>query len=85
MKSKSERERYIQLNTEFQRIGERDEEAFFNKQRMKIKGNERRGRTRDRFRKTGNIKETFHPKIGSIKDINGRDLVETEEIKKRWK
>ena len=85
MKSKSERARYIQLNTEFQRIGERDEEAFFNKQRMKIKGNERRGRTRDRFRKTGNIKETFHPKIGSIKDINGRDLVETEEIKKRWK
>ena len=85
MKSKSERERYIQLNTEFQRIGERDEEAFFNKQCMKIKGNERRGRTRDRFRKTGNIKETFHPKIGSIKDINGRDLVETEEIKKRWK
>ena len=52
---------------------------------MKIQGNERRGRTRDLFKKTGNIKETFYPKIGSIKDINDRDLVEAEEIKKRWK
>ena len=85
MKSKSERERYIQLNIEFQSIGKRDEKAFFNKQCMKIQGNERRGRTRDLFKKTGNIKETFYPKIGSIKDINDRDLVEAEEIKKRWK
>jgi len=52
---------------------------------MKIEENKRRGRTEDLFRKIGNIKETLHPKIGTIKDINGRDLVEAEDIKKRWK
>ena len=52
---------------------------------MKIEENKRRGRTGDLFRKIGNIKETLYSKIGTIKDINGRDLVEAEEIKKKWK
>ena len=52
---------------------------------MEIEENKRRGRTRDLFRKIGNINETFHPKIGTTKDINCKDLVEADEIKKRWK
>ena len=85
MKSKGERERYIQLNTEFQRIVKRDKKAFFDEQCLIIEGNNKRGKTRDLFRKTGNIKEEFHPKVGTIKGKNGRDQVDAEEIKKRWK
>ena len=79
MKSKGEREKYIQLNEEFQRIEQRDKTAFFNEQYIKLEENKRR-KTRHLFRKTGNIKGTFCPKIGTIKDRNGRDLVDTEEI-----
>ena len=84
MKSKGERERYIQLNAEFQRIARR-KKAFFNQQCLIIEENNKRGKTRDLFRKTGNIKGTFCPKMVPIKDKNGQDLVDTEEIKKRWK
>ena len=80
-----ERERYIQLNAEFQRIARRDKKVFFNKQCIKLEENNRRGMTRDLFRKIGNIKGTFLPKMGTLKDRNCRDLVDAEEIKKRWK
>ena len=83
MKSKGERERYIQLNTEFQRTARRDKKTFFNEQCIKLEENNRRGKTRDLFRKIGNIKGAFHPKMGTIKGKNGRDLVDNEEIKKR--
>ena len=73
------------LNTEFQRITRRDKKAFFNEQCLKIEENNRRGKTRYLFRKIGNIKGTFHLKMCTIKDRNGRDLVDAEEIKKRWK
>ena len=85
MKSKGERERYTQLNTEFQRTARRDKKAFFNEQSLKIEPNNIRGKTRDLFRKSVNIKGTFRPKMGTIKGQNGRDLVDAEEIKKRWK
>ena len=84
-KSKGERERYIKLNEDFQRTARRDKKAFFNKQCIKLEENNRRGKTRDLFRKTGDIKGTFFPKMGTIKDINERDLVDAEEIKKRYK
>ena len=80
-KSKGERESYIQLNTEFQRIARREKKAFFNEQCLIIEKDNKRGKTRDIFRKIGNIKVAFHP----IKDKNGRDLVNAEEIKKRRK
>ena len=73
------------LNTEFQRITRRDKKAFLNEQCIKTEENNRRGKTRHLFRKTGNIKGTFHLKRCTIKDRNGRDLVDAEEIKKRWK
>ena len=85
VKSKRESERYPQLNAEFQRIPRRDKKAFFNEQCIKLEENNRRGRTRDLFRKTGNIKGIFYPKMGTIKDRNSRDLVDAEEIKMRWK
>ena len=85
MKSKGERERYTKLNAEFQRIAKRDKKAFFNEPCIKTEEKNREGKTRDLFRKIGNIKGTFHPKIGTIKDRNCRDLEEAEEIKKRWK
>ena len=84
-KSKGERERYIQLNSEFQRIGRRDKKAFFNEQCIKLEENNRRGKTRDRFSKIGDIKGTFHPEMGTKKDRTGKDLVDAEEVKKRWK
>ena len=68
MKSKGERERYIQLNAEFQKIAGRDKKAFFKEQCIKVEENNRRGKTRDLFRKTGNIKGIFCPKMGTIKD-----------------
>ena len=84
-KSKGERETYSRLNTEFKRTASRDKKAFFNEQSIKLAENNRRGKTRDLFRKTGNIKGIFHPKIGTIKDRKSRDLVNAEEIKKRRK
>ena len=68
----------------FQRIARRDQD-FFNQQCIKLKENSRRRKTRDLFRKIGNIKGTFHPKIGTVKDRNSRDLIDAKEIKKRWK
>ena len=73
VKSKGERERYIQLNREFQRTAWRDKKAFFNEQCIKLEENNRRGKSRDLFRKIGNIKGAFGPKMGTIKDINGRE------------
>ena len=73
MKSKGERDRYIQLNAEFQRIARRDKKVFFNEQCLIIEGNNKRGTTRDLIRKIGNIKGAFHPKMGTIRDKNGRD------------
>ena len=70
VKSKGESERYIQLNAEFQRLARRDKKAFFNDQCLKIEENNRRGKTRDLFRKIGNIKGTFFPKMGTIKERN---------------
>ena len=85
MKNKGERESYIQLNAEFQRIARRDKKAFFNEQSLIIEENNKRGKTRNLFRKIGNIKGTFYPKMSTIKDKNGRVLVDAEEIKKKWK
>ena len=84
-KSKGERERYIQLNVGFQITAWRDKKAFFNKQCIKLEEKNRRGKTRDLFRKIGDIKGTLCPRMGTIKDRNGRDLADTDEIKKRWK
>ncbi|KAF7235659.1 Cytochrome P450 2C39 [Varanus komodoensis] len=73
-----------QLNAEFQRIARRDKNAFLNEQCKEIEENNRIGRTRDLFKKIGDMKGTFHAKMGMIKDQNGRDITEAEEIKKRW-
>ena len=85
VKSKGERERYIQLNADFQSTAQRDKRAFFNEQYIKLEDNSRRGKTRDLFRKIGDIKGAFCSKMGTIKDINGRDLIDAEEIKNSWK
>ena len=82
MKSK-EHERYKHLNAEFQRIARRDKKAFFSNQRKEIEENNRMGKTRDLFQKIRDTKGTFHAKMGSIKDRNGRDLTKAEYIKKR--
>ena len=84
-KGKGERERYIQLNTEFQRIARREKKAFFNEQCLIIEENNKRGKTKDLFRKIGNIKAEFHPKMGTIKDKNCIDLVDAEAVMKTWK
>ena len=83
-KGKAEKERYIHLNTEFQRIGRRDKKAFLSDQCKEIEGNNRMGKTRDLFKKIRDTKGTFRAKMGTIKDRNGIDLTEAEEIKKRW-
>ena len=83
-KSKGEKERYTHLNAEFQRIARRDKKAFLNDQCKEIEGNNRMGKTRDLFKKMRDTKGTFHAKMGSIKDRNGLDLTEAEDIKKRW-
>ncbi|KAF7248270.1 Cytoplasmic polyadenylation element-binding protein 2 [Varanus komodoensis] len=83
-KGKGEKERYTQLNAEFQRTARRDKNAFLNEQCKEIEENNRAGKTRDLFKKIGDMKGTFHAKMGMIKDQNGRDLTEAEEIKKRW-
>ena len=81
-KGKGEKERYIHLNAEFQRIVRRDK-AFPSDQYKQTEGNNRRGKTRDLFKKIRDTKRTFHAKLGSIKDINGMDLTEAEDTKKR--
>ena len=83
-KSKGEKERYTHLNAEFQRIARRDKKAFFSNQCKEIEENNRMGKTRDLFKKIRDTKGTFHEKMGSIKDRNGMDLTEAEDIKKRW-
>ena len=75
------RERYIQLNAEFQRIARKHKKPFFNEQCLIIEESSKRRKPRDLFRKTGNIKGSFCPKMGTVKGKNGRDLVDTEEIK----
>ena len=83
-KSKGEKERYSHLNAEFQRIARRDKKAFLSDQCKEIEENNRKGKTRDLFKKIRDTKRTFHAKMGLIKDRNCRDLTETEDIKKRW-
>ena len=83
-KSKGEKERYTYLNAEFQRIARRDKKAFWSDQCKEIEENNRMGKTRDLFKKIKDTKGTFHAKMGSIKDRNGRKLMEAEDIKKRW-
>ena len=82
-KSKGEKERYKHLNADFQRIARRDKKAFFSYQCKEIEENNRMGKTRDFFKKFRVTKGTFHAKMGSIKDRNGMDLTEAEDIKKR--
>ena len=82
-KSHGEKERYKHLNAEFQRIASRDKKAFFSNQCKEIEENNRMGKTRDLFKKIGDTKGAFHAKMGSIKDRNGMDLTEAEDIKKR--
>ena len=82
-KGKGERERYTQLNAEFQRIARRDKKAFLSEQCKEIEENNRNGNARDIFKKTGDTWRTFHAMMGTIRDRNGKDLTETEEIKKR--
>ena len=84
MKSKGENERYKHLNAEFQRIARRDKKAFLRDQCKEIEDNNRMGKTRDLFKKIRDTKGIFHAKMGTIKDRNGMDLTEAEEIKKRW-
>ena len=83
VKSKGEKERYTHLNAEFQRIARRDKKGFFSDQCKEIEEENRMGKTRDLFKKMRDTKGTFHAKMGSIKDRNGMDLTEAEDIKKR--
>ena len=84
-KGKGEKERYTNLNAEFQRIERRDKEAFLSDQCKEIEENNRTGKTRDLFKKIRDTKGTFHAKMGSIKDRNSMDLTEGEDIRKKWK
>ena len=83
-KSKGEKERYKHLNAEFQRIARRDKKAFLGDQCKEIEGNNRIGKTRDLFKKIRDTKGTFHTKTDTIKDRNGMDLTDVEDIKKKW-
>ena len=83
-KGKGEKERYTHLNAEFQRIARRDKKAFLSDQCREIEENNRMGKTRDLFKKIRETKGTFHAKMGSIKDRNGMDLTEEEDIKKNY-
>ena len=83
-KGKGQKERYIHLNVEFQRIARRDKKALLSDQCKEIEENTRMGKTRDPFKKIRDTKGTFHAKMGLIKDRNGMDLTEAEDIKKRW-
>ena len=83
-KNKGEKERYTHLNPEFQRISRRDKKAFLSDQYKENEENNRMGKTSDLFKKIRDTKGTFHAKMGSIKDRNGMNLTEAEDIKKRW-
>ena len=83
VKGKAEKERYMHLNAEFQRIVRRDKKAFLSDPCKETEENNRMGKTRDLFKKIRDTKRTFHAKMGSIKDRNGMDLTEAEDIKKR--
>ena len=84
VKSKGEKERYKHLNAKFQRIAMRDKKAFLSDQCKEIEENNKMGKTRNHFKKIRETKGIFHAKMGSIKDRNGMDLTEAEDIKKRW-
>ena len=84
VKGKGEKERYTHLNAEFQRIARRDKKDFLGNQCKEIEENNRMGKTRDLFNKIRDTKGTFHAKMGTIKDRNGMNLTEAEDIKKRW-
>ena len=84
VKGKGEMERYIHLNAEFQRIARREKKAFFSDQCKRIEENNRMGKIRDCFKKIRDTKGTFHAKMGPIKDRNSMNLIEAEDIKKRW-
>ena len=84
-KGKGEKERYTHLNAEFQRIARRHKKAFLSDQYKEIEENNRMGKTRDLFKKIRNTKKTFHAKTGTIKDRNGMDVTEAEDIKKSGK
>ena len=84
VKGKREKERYTCLNAEFQRIARRDKKAFLSNQCKEIEENNRMGKTRDLFKKIRDTKGTFHAKMDTIKDKNGMDLTEAEDIKKQW-
>ena len=81
---KGEKERYTHLNAELQRIARRDKKAFLSDQCKEIEENNRMGKTRDLLKKIRDTKGTFQTKVGSVKDRNGMDLTEAEDIKKRW-
>ena len=83
-RNKGEKERYSHVKAEFQRIARRDKKAFLSDQCKEIEENNRMGKTRDLFKKIRDIKGIFHAKMGLIKDRNGMDLTEAEDIKKRW-
>ena len=84
VKGKGEKERYTHLNAEFQRTARRDKKAFLSDQCKETEENNTMGKTRDLFKKMRDTKGRFHTKMGSIKDRNGMDLTEAEDIKKRW-
>ena len=84
MKCKGEKERYAHLNIEFQSIVRRGKKAFLSDHWKEIEANNRMGKTRDLFKNIRDTKGTFHAKMGSIKDRNGMDLTEAEDIKKMW-
>ena len=84
VKSKGEKERYTHLNAKFQRIARRDKKAFLSNQCKKVEENNRVGKTRDFFKKIRDTKGTFLTKMSTIKDRNGMDQTEAEDIKKRW-
>ena len=83
-KGKGEKERYTHLNAESQRIARKDKKVFLSDQCKEIEENSRMGKTRDLFKKIRDTKGTFCEKMGTIKDRNGMDLTEAEDIKKRW-
>ena len=83
VKSKGEKKRYTHMNAEFQRIARRDKKDFLSDQCKEIEENNRKGKTRDLFKKIRDTKGTFHAKMGSIKDRNGMDLTEVEDIRKK--
>ena len=84
VKSKGEKERYTHLNAEFRRTARTEKKAFLSEEWKEIEENNRIGKTRDLFQKTGDIKRRFPASMGTIKDRNSKDLTEAEEIKKRW-